>query len=249
MTNADDVVIRFENVHKSFGEHEILKGLDLEVHRGKTLGIMGGSGTGKSVALRHVIGLLLPDEGRVTVDGNDMSTIEPADLAEMRKRMGYVFQEGALINWLTVSENLALPLRENTDLSEDEIQAKVQEKLGLVYIPDAGEKFPSEISGGMKKRVGLARALITDPEIILYDEPNAGLDPEISASINQLIRELGDKLQVTAMVVEHRIGCLKTVADEVVFLYEGKALVHEQTEKFFRPTHPRLKQFLGDQQD
>ena len=249
MSAENDVVIRFENVHKAFGEFEILCGLDLEIRRGKTLGIMGGSGTGKSVTLQHAIGLLKSDEGRVMVDGNDMNTIEPKALADLRKRMGYVFQEGALINWLTIAENLALPLRENTKLSEAEIRDKVQEKLELVYIPDAGEKLPSEISGGMKKRVGLARALITDPEIVLYDEPNAGLDPEISTSLNRLIRELGDKLQVTAIVVEHRIGCLKTVADEVAFLFEGKALVHETTEQFFRPTHPRLVQFLGDQQD
>ena len=246
---SNDVLIRFRDVHKSFGDQEILCGLDLEVRRGKTVGIMGGSGTGKSVTLRHVIGLLQPDSGLVEVDGHDMSTITARDLAALRKRMGYVFQEGALINWLTVAENLALPLRENTELSEARIQELVQEKLELVYIPDAGEKLPSEISGGMKKRVGLARALITDPEIILYDEPNAGLDPEISASVNHLIRELSDKLEVTAIVVEHRIGCLKIVADEVAFLYEGRVLVLEPTESFFKPTHPRLAQFLGDGQD
>jgi len=245
----DDVIIRFDGVHKAFGEQRILRGLDLEVRRGKTLGIMGGSGTGKSVMLKHVIGLLQPDEGRVTVDGHDMAQVTPAELAELRKRMGYVFQEGALINWLTVAENLALPLQENSDLPPDEIERRVQEKLEMVYIPEAGEKLPSQISGGMKKRVGLARALITEPEIILYDEPNAGLDPEISHSINVLMRELGDRLGVTAMVVEHRIGCLKTVADEVVFMLEGKAAVREPTDSFFQPTHPRLIQFLGDQSD
>lgn len=247
--DSQDVLIRFKDVHKRFGDHEILRGLDLEVMRGRTLGIMGGSGTGKSVTLRHVIGLLSPDSGLVEVDGHDMSTISAPDLAALRKRMGYVFQEGALINWLTIAENLALPLRENTNFSDERIQELVDEKLEMVYIPDAGEKFPSEISGGMKKRVGLARALITEPEIILYDEPNAGLDPEISASVNNLIRELSDKLEVTAMVVEHRIGCLKTVADEVAFLYEGKVLVREETESFFKPTHPRLAQFLGDGKD
>ncbi|TDJ69247.1 MAG: ATP-binding cassette domain-containing protein [Planctomycetota bacterium] len=246
---SNDVLIRFRDVHKSFGDQEILCGLDLEVRRGKTLGIMGGSGTGKSVTLRHVIGLLQPDSGLVEVDGHDMSTITAKDLAALRRRMGYVFQEGALINWLTVAENLALPLRENTKFSEERIKELVQEKLELVYIPDAGEKLPSEISGGMKKRVGLARALITDPEIILYDEPNAGLDPEISASVNHLIRELSDKLEVTAIVVEHRIGCLKIVADEVAFLHEGQVLVLEPTESFFKPTHPRLARFLGDGQD
>jgi phospholipid/cholesterol/gamma-HCH transport system ATP-binding protein len=178
-----------------------------------------------------------------------MSKVTRSELRELRRRMGYVFQEGALINWLTITENLALPLRENSSLSEAEIQERVQAKLELVKIPDAGGKLPSEISGGMKKRVGLARALITDPEIILYDEPNAGLDPEISASINALIRELAERLGSTGIVVEHRIGCLKTLADEMIFLHEGRVLVREPTESFFQPTHPRLIQFLGDGQD
>ena len=244
-----DALIRFVDVHKSFGRHEVLRGVTFDVPRGRTIGIMGGSGTGKSVLLRHVVGLLRADSGLVEVDGHDMAHVERRELSELRRRMGYVFQEGALINWLPVAENLALPLRENTDLPEDEIRRRVQEKLEMVRIPDAGERMPSEISGGMKKRVGLARALITDPEIILYDEPNAGLDPEISGQINQLIRELSDQLGATGLVVEHRIGCLKTVADEVVFLHEGRVLVHEPTESFFRPTHPRLIQFLGDRTD
>ena len=221
--DSNDVLIRFRDVHKRFGDQEVLRGLDLEVRRGRTVGIMGASGTGKSVTLRHVIGLLQPDSGLVEVDGHDMSKIAAKDLAALRRRMGYVFQEGALINWLTIAENLALPLHENTKFSDERIQELV--------------------------RVGLARALITDPEIILYDEPNAGLDPEISASVNQLIRELSERLQVTAIVVEHRIGCLKTVADEVAFLHEGRVLVLEPTESFFQPTHPRLVQFLGDGQD
>jgi phospholipid/cholesterol/gamma-HCH transport system ATP-binding protein len=243
----DDAFLRFVDVHKSFRGQAVLRGVDFQLARGRTLGIMGGSGTGKSVTLRHVIGLLTADTGLVEVDGHDMSRVSPDELADLRRRMGYVFQEGALINWLTVAENLALPLRENSDLSEAEIAARVQEKLEWVHIPDAGAKFPSEISGGMKKRVGLARALITDPEIILYDEPNAGLDPEISASINRLIREVGERLQVTALAVEHRVGCLKTIADEVLFLHEGRVLVHEPTEKFFQPTHPRLIQFLAEE--
>ncbi|MCP3918289.1 MAG: ATP-binding cassette domain-containing protein [bacterium] len=242
---SDDILIRMIDVHKAFGKTKILRGLSLELERGKTLGLMGGSGTGKSVTLRHVIGLITPDAGVVEVDGNDLAKLSKKELSALRRRMGYVFQEGALINWLTVAENLALPLQENTNLSKAEIDDKVQEKLELVHVPDAGAKFPTEISGGMKKRVGLARALITDPEIVLYDEPNAGLDPQIAASINDLIRELSDKLEVTAMVVEHRIECLKRVADEVIFLFEGKALIRETTADFFQPTHPRLKAFLG----
>lgn len=243
--SKDDVIIRFDDVYKSFGSHHILRGLSFDVKRGKVLGIMGGSGTGKSVSLRHVIGLLTPDKGRVEVEGRNVPDLSKAELGELRKRMGYVFQEGALINWLTVAENLALPLKENSELGPDEIEHLVAEKLSMVRIPDAGEKMPSEISGGMKKRVGLARALITDPDIILYDEPNAGLDPEISRSINELMREIADESDATALVVEHRIECIETVCDEVVFLHEGKVLVQEPTQEFLRPTHPRLIEFLG----
>ncbi len=240
-----EVVVRLTDVHKAFGPKEILRGVSFELRRGKCLGIMGGSGTGKSVTLRHIIGLMQPDAGTIEVEGKDLSTISRHDMQEMRKNIGYVFQEGALINWLTVAENLALPLRENTNLSAEEIEAKVQEKLKLVYIPDAGGKFPSEISGGMKKRVGLARALITDPDLILYDEPNAGLDPEISRSINRLMREVSDRLNVTSLVVEHRIECIQTVADEVVFLLDGQVHVRDDVQSFFHPTNKRLKEFLG----
>lgn len=241
----DDVVIRFRDVHKSFGPHEVLRGLSFDVHRGRTLAIMGPSGTGKSVALRHIVGLLKPDSGVVEVEGRDVSRLSRKDLSELRKRMGFLFQEGALINWLSVGDNVALPLRENTSLREQEIKERVQRKLELVRIPDTWKKMPSEISGGMKKRVGLARALITDPEIVLYDEPNAGLDPEISRSINELIRDVQHELHVTSIVVEHRIPCIRTVADEVLFLEQGRALVQLTPEEFFSSKHPRLVQFLG----
>lgn len=241
----EEVVIRFDDVHKSFGDMKVLDGLSFEVPRGKTIGIMGPSGTGKSVTLRHVIGLMHADAGVVTVEGQDMSKVDPKTLAAMRRRMGYVFQEAALINWLSVADNLALPLRENTNLREAEIADQVREKMELVHIPDAGKKMPSELSGGMKKRVGLARALITNPDIILYDEPNAGLDPEISRSINDLINEVAEKLDATALVVEHRIPCIRTVADEVVFLEKGKKLVQLPPDEFFRSKEPRLMQFLG----
>lgn len=241
----EEVLIRFKDVHKSFGQHHVLKGVTFDVTRGGCLGIMGGSGTGKSVMLRHAIGLLKADSGEVWVKGRDMSRISRADLFEMRKSMGYVFQEGALINWLTVEENLALPLQENTKLGAAEIRDKVAEKLELVSTPEALNKMPSEISGGMKKRVGLARALIDDPEIILYDEPNAGLDPQIARSINELMREVSDRLNVTSIVVEHRVECLKAVADEVIFMYGGQAHVRAPTAEFFQPTDPKLREFLG----
>ncbi len=238
-------IIRMQDVTKSFGEQKILQGLSFEVRRGECLGLMGGSGTGKSVTLRLLVGLLKPDTGTIEVDGLDLARLTRHELADLRRRMGYVFQDGALINWLSVSENLALPLQENTHLGEEEIRAKVAEKLALVHVEGAADKMPSELSGGMRRRVGLARALITDPEIVLYDEPNAGLDPKIARSINHLMRELSDKLAVTSVVVEHRVDCLRTVADEVIFLYEGHALVRAATEEFFRPKNPILRDFLG----
>jgi phospholipid/cholesterol/gamma-HCH transport system ATP-binding protein len=247
--NSDDVIIRFTDVHKSFGAQKVLDGLTFDVTRGRTLAIMGPSGTGKSVVLRHVIGLIAPDSGQVEVEGQSVTGLRRKELAALRRRMGYLFQEGALINWLSVGENVCLPLRENTDLSDKEIRQRAEEKLALVRVEGAWDKMPSEISGGMKKRVGLARALITDPEIILYDEPNAGLDPEISASINELIHELKERLHCTAIVVEHRVNCIKTVADEVLFLEKGKALLRLPPREFFASDNPRIVQFLGKDPD
>lgn len=242
---ADDIVVRVVDVHKAFGAQQVLRGVSFEVRRGQCLGIMGGSGTGKSVLLRHLIGLMKPDRGQVEVMGRDVPSLSARELAEMRRHMGYVFQEGALVAWLTIAENLALPLLENTRLAKGEIADKVAEKLALVHIPDAGAKLPSQISGGMKKRVGIARALITDPDVILYDEPNAGLDPEISRAINDLMREVSDRMGTTALVVEHRVECIETVCDEVVFLNKGEVAVRAPIGEFFRSDHPRLVEFLG----
>jgi phospholipid/cholesterol/gamma-HCH transport system ATP-binding protein len=244
-----EAVIRFVDVEKSFGTNHVLNGLSFEVGRGRTLGIMGPSGTGKSVVLRHVIGLLTPDAGVVEVEGREIKSLSRREVTELRKRMGFLFQEGALINWLSVGDNVALPLRETTSLSEREIRERVQHKLELVHIPDAWEKMPSQLSGGMRKRVGLARALITEPEIILYDEPNAGLDPEIAASINNLIVELKGELHVTSIVVEHRVRCIRTVADEVLFLEGGKALLQLPPDEFFAARNERIARFLGEHPD
>jgi phospholipid/cholesterol/gamma-HCH transport system ATP-binding protein len=243
------VLLRYVDVHKAFGKREVLRGVNLDVHAGETFCIMGPSGCGKSVTLRHVIGLMKPDRGQVFVDGNDMSKITKEDLRKLRARMGYVFQEAALLNWLSAGDNVALPLRETTKMPDDEIIERVRAKLELVHVPDAFEKLPSELSGGMKKRVGLARALITDPEIILYDEPTAGLDPEISASINRLILELGERLDVTQLVVTHHIGCVKTVADRVGLLDNGVLNYVSGPEEFLGSTEPRLVRFLGDRLD
>ncbi len=244
-----DVLIRYERLCKSFGQKVVLKDLDLEVYRGEALCIMGPSGCGKSVTIRHIIGLLKPDSGLVEVDGHDMSKIEPEDLRKLRARMGYVFQEAALLNSLSAGENVALPLRETTRMGDAEIREKVNAKLALVKVPDVYNKMPNELSGGMKKRVGLARALITDPEIVLYDEPTAGLDPEISASINELMRELASELHVTSVIVTPHIGTVRTVADRVGMLDNGKLNYVGTADEFLHSTEPRLVRFLGAKLD
>ncbi len=247
--DTSKAVLRYVDVHKAFGPRQILRGVNLDVVGGETFCIMGPSGCGKSVTLRHLIGLMKPDKGHVYVDGNDMATITKEDLRKLRSRMGFVFQEAALLNWLSAGDNVALPLRETTNMPDEEIVARVRAKLELVHVPDAFDKLPGELSGGMKKRVGLARALITDPEIVLYDEPTAGLDPEISASINRLIRELGDRLKVTQLVVTHHIGCVKTVADRVGLLDGGVLNFISTSEEFLSSEEPRLVRFLGDRLD
>jgi len=244
-----DVLIRYERVCKAFGPKVVLKDLDLEVYRGEAFCIMGPSGCGKSVTIRHIIGLLKPDSGLVEVDGHDMNKIGPEDLRKLRARMGYVFQEAALLNSLSAGENVALPLRETTDMADAEIREKVNAKLALVKVPDVYNKMPSELSGGMKKRVGLARALITDPEIVLYDEPTAGLDPEISASINDLMRELASELHVTSVIVTHHVGTVRTVADRVGMLDNGKLNYVGTADEFLNSTEPRLVRFLGAKLD
>jgi phospholipid/cholesterol/gamma-HCH transport system ATP-binding protein len=210
---------------------------------------MGPSGCGKSVMLKHVIGLLKPDAGSVEVWGHDMSALGRAELRALRARIGYVFQEAALLNWLSAGDNVALPLRETTRLPEQEIQERARAKLELVRVPDAYDKLPNELSGGMKKRVGLARALVTDPELILYDEPTAGLDPEIAASINELIAELSNALHVTSLVVTHHIGTVRRVADRVGLLDGGRLNFVSDAETFLHSKEARLVRFLGDKLD
>ncbi len=240
----EDLIIEMYGVKKGFGSRQILKGVDITVRRGETMVILGGSGTGKSVSIRHVIGLLEPDEGRVLIDGEAMSHADKKTKAKLRARMGVLFQSGALINWLTVFENAALPLRELHQTDEHEIDRIVTEKLRWLGLLPARDLLPGNISGGMKKRVGLARALTTNPEILLYDEPTSGLDPVMSQVINELVRRLQKELNVTQVIVTHDMNSAYYIADRITFLYQGRVLFVGTPDEIRRSDNQIVQQFI-----
>ena len=225
-------VIHVADLVKRFGGRAVLDGVNLSVYPGETMVIMGGSGCGKSTLLRHMVGSLFPDEGRVELFGQDIAELADADLDNTRKRFGILFQSGALFNSMTVGENIALPLVEHTDLDVDTIRVMVTIKLELVGLRTAIDLMPSEISGGMKKRAGLARALALDPQILFYDEPSAGLDPVTSAEIDQLMIDLSKKLGVTSVVVTHEMDSAFAIADRMAMLDKGKMLKIGRREEF-----------------
>jgi phospholipid/cholesterol/gamma-HCH transport system ATP-binding protein len=216
-------MIELKGLYKSFGENEVLRGVDLTITQGETLVIVGKSGCGKSVILKHIVGLLKPDKGTVVIDGKLVNAMTQKELYVMRKGFGYLFQSGAIFDSLTVAENVALPLVESdNEYSEAEINDKVEEKLELVGLPGIGKLKPAELSGGMRKRVGLARAMITNPSYILYDEPTTGLDPIMSDSIDNLILDVKSKVKATAIVVTHDMFSVRNVADRVAMMHEGR---------------------------
>lgn len=238
-------MIELRDVHKRLGDRSVLSGMSLAVAKGMNFVLMGPSGSGKSVTLRHVIGILKPDEGSVTVDGQEVSTMDRPQLMTLRKRMGYLFQNGALINWLTVAQNVALPLREHARLAKSELDDRVHQVLRVVQLDHAAAQFPPSISGGMKLRAGLARALVTNPEYVLYDEPNAGLDPIISEQIHDLIKQVRDELQVTGLVVTHSRACATQVGDRIGILEHGRIAVEGTVDEMVRSEHPLARAFLG----
>ena len=215
-----------------FGEQTVLDGVNLDVLEGEVLVIMGGSGSGKSTLLRHLIGTFIPDEGSVTVFGQDIGILDEEGMNQVRRDFGILFQSGALFNSMSVADNVALSLREHTDLDPDIIEFIVKIKLEQVGLREAAQKFPSEISGGMKKRAGLARALALDPKLLFYDEPSAGLDPVTSASIDQLILDLSKKAGVTSVVVTHEMDSAFVIADRMAMLDKGKMLMVDKREVF-----------------
>jgi len=217
-------MITMKNISKSFGGHQILDEMNLSIKRGETLAIVGPSGTGKSVTLKHMLGMLTPDSGDVIIDGFNITKEKPRKAARIRSKFGVLFQSGALINWLSIEDNVALPLIEKTKMKDKEIITRVAEVLDLVDLTGNGHKFPSEISGGMKKRAGLARAIVLSPEIILYDEPTSGLDPILSRKVDQLIKRLSETLNVTSVVVTHDMVSAFGIADRIAMLDKGKVV-------------------------
>lgn len=215
-------MIEIKNLKKSFGSKEVLRGVNLTIEDGITLVIIGRSGCGKSVLLKHIIGLLNPDEGEVIIEGKDITKMDQKELYEIRKRFGFLFQGAALFDSMDVEENIGLALKENTNMSKSEIADVVSEKLDLVGLPNIHNMKPADLSGGMKKRVSLARSLATNPEYILYDEPTTGLDPVMSDQIDDLIQDLSKKLKVTSIVVTHDIFSVYDIADVVAMMHEGK---------------------------
>lgn len=239
-----DVVIALRGVSKAFDGHVVLDAFDLEIERGETFTILGGSGTGKSVSIKIMIGLLRPDSGQVIVNGTDVTAFQERDWISMRQDFGMVFQGAALFDSLNVRDNVSYPLREHTDLSDEEIGRLVAEKLALVGLEGIEEKLPSELSGGMKKRVAVARAVAMDPKVILYDEPTTGLDPANSRRIGELISSLQSRLGVTSVVVTHDLPLCFAVSDRVGLLDEGRLAQVGRPEELRRDPIPQVREFL-----
>jgi phospholipid/cholesterol/gamma-HCH transport system ATP-binding protein len=242
--NDGSPFIRFVDLYKSFGDKQVLRGVNLDVGRGQNVVVLGGSGSGKSVLLRHTIGLHSPDRGEVWVDGENITGKREDELVEVRKKVGMLFQAGALFDSMTVLDNVAYALREHTERSDDEIRARVAEVLQLVELADVEELMPSDLSGGMRKRVALARAIALAPRALLYDEPTTGLDPITARTINELIRSLQGRLGVTSIVVTHDIHSAFSVGDRIAFLHEGRILFDGTTDEARTAAEPLLRAFL-----
>ncbi len=242
-------MITLRNIHKSFGAQKVLDNLDLDIPDGKITAIIGPSGEGKSVLLKHLIGLLQPDSGTVEVDGESIVDVRRSELNRIREKFGMLFQNVALFDSMTVFENVAFPLEEKTSLSKEEIRSRVLSALEDVGLKNIENKFPDELSGGMKKRVGLARAVVLNPKIILFDEPTTGLDPIIKRAIHQLIKDTHAKFGFTAVIVSHEIPEIFDVAQNVAMLFRGKILQHGTSEDIKNSDHPAVRQFISGSLD
>ena len=237
-------MIQLKNVRKRFGDKDALKGITLTIEKGETIAIIGGSGSGKSTLLRLMIGLDRPTSGEIYIGGDNITAMTEDTLDRVRLRMGMVFQYSALFDSMSVGENVAFGLREHTTKSADEIARIVAEKLALVGLPDAAAMMPQELSGGMKKRVGLARAIATDPEIIFYDEPSSGLDPIMTAKIDELIISMQRQLAVTSVVVTHDMASASRIADRIAMIYDGELIAVDTAERFQDIADERVQAFF-----
>jgi len=239
-------MIHLEGVYKAFGKREILRGVELAIYPGETVCLIGGSGTGKSVSLKHIMRLIDPDQGKIWLDGEDITEAHGDRLQNARTKLGVNFQFGALLNWLTVFENVALPLRENTNMREEEISRRVMQKLELLSIPHARDLYPTQISGGMVKRAGLARAVVMEEslKVILYDEPTSGLDPISTAVVDDMVNEMKSRLGLTQVIVTHDMTSAYRTADRIAVLYEGKVCQFGTPEEIQNSSVPYVQQFV-----
>jgi phospholipid/cholesterol/gamma-HCH transport system ATP-binding protein len=246
---CSDPIISIRNVSVAFGANKVLDSVNLDIYPGEVLVLLGGSGSGKTTLLRQVLGLVKPDEGSISIGGIDITQCSRQELQAIRRRIGVAFQASALFNSLSVEDNVALPLRELTQLAEPTIRLMVWMRLKAVGLADAGKLFPPELSGGMRKRAAVARALALDPEILVFDEPSAGLDPVVSAGLDELILFLKRGLHMTILVVTHELESAFRIADRVAMLHNGHLIAVAPKDEFSRNTHPRIRQFLDREPD
>jgi phospholipid/cholesterol/gamma-HCH transport system ATP-binding protein len=239
-------MIRFDHVIKRFGTRTVLKGLTFEINEGEILFVLGTSGTGKSVLLKNIVGLLRPDEGKIWIDGQEVSKLSEEEYFPIRKKCGMVFQHPALFDSLTVYENVAFGLRKHYQMPEDKIKARVRECLSLVNLSGIEHKMPAEISYGMQKRVSLARTVAIEPRILLFDEPTTGLDPVTTNAVNNLIQDLSHKLKTTSIVVSHDMGCALDIADRILVLDKGEIVAQGTPEELKKSQQPLVKDFLSE---
>lgn len=238
-------LIEVKNVSKRFGKQEVLRGVSLSVAKGSTRVILGLSGSGKSVLMKHIIGLMKPDAGSIIVDGEDITTMSHQELLRVRRKFGMVFQQAALFDSMSVGDNVAFPLREHTKLSKSEIADRVAEKLKLVGLEGIEKKFPSELSGGMRKRVGLARAIILEPTCVLYDEPTTGLDPLTTDNVDTMILEANANLNVTSVIISHDVGSALKVADFIAVINEGRIVEDCAKDQIRQSKDPFVQKYLN----
>jgi phospholipid/cholesterol/gamma-HCH transport system ATP-binding protein len=239
--------ILVRGLHKSFGAQQVLRGIDLDVERGKINIVIGGSGQGKSVLMKHLMGLMQPDSGRILVDGEDIVGKNEVELGKLRRKFGMVFQYAALFDSMTVVENIAFPLLERYKLPQEEVMDRVRDllrRLDLAHVTDIEEKFPPQLSGGMRKRVGLARALIDRPQILLYDEPTTGLDPIATKNVDDMIRRTADDFGVTSVVISHDMASTFRIADRVSMLLDGRIVASGTPRQLLAAPHPALREFV-----